>query len=744
MNNQARLRVMFDRYNLSSKATKNFINYFMSNAELCLSCNNNIINYRPDSLNNISSHEDNNYEFIIDNEVNGSYPTADHESDETFEFNISVRSVQQDNKQDGSVVQIYNRGDGNICIRLYEDEYAAEHSNYIFNYSVNKSKWTSEKLAEMFPAGLPDGIDVNNLKDFEPLLINEDFVSDDYITPVRKIKDYIVFSGDSFDIEALGDSSNKLELTLAGGKVPITEDNVSIVMGSLSNSETGESLEIDMEMFNLQKVDDESYKLVIKSDKEFNSASLLVYTFVNLDEGDRYGTIAQKYVSYISGYNLQIPLQNNGKYKTENKALWHATSDKEHSTGMNFCNLKLGKLDTDQARIEIEKVDDGSNKPRADIRVYLNNILRARASGGSKEFASMYEDSIWPAVHSLIAFDKDRLESSRVRMTLYNEDGETVVNNNAAFSEIAELYNYDGAIGHFLIDVDDDNPLVLNFEKRADSYLTTYRRISEAAIDSLAMASAKDLEKEIGSGIHLFNRRPWDRYFSVLEKSNPDINIPARIQVSSLTGNEITDIQPFGIGFTAYIELSKPKNKPEYSHRTETFTITTPNGSEYDITNAYYKIGFYAIDGTDKSSEELAKSFMDKACLTVHYRNIYGTENYRYERCFYVKPRPEHLNDDTFYSVSDMLITGDKSSPVIMGDHIAGNHYNICRTALLPIIEYSSDESEHTLRGLMYMDLFNADDETAIDKDWIYSKRAAISVNGEDALDNATILITKI
>lgn len=743
MNNQARLRVMFDRYNLSSKATKNFINYFMSNAELCLSCNNNIINWRADSLNNISSHEDNNYEFVIDNEVNGAYPTADHESDETFEFNTSVRSARQDNKQDGTVIQIYNHSDGSICIRLYEDADAAESSNYIFSYLVNKSRWTSEKLAEMFPAGLPDGIDVDNLKDFEPLLINEDFVSDDYITPIGKVKDYIVFSGDSFDIEALGDSSNKLELTLSGGKVPITEDNVSIVMGSLSNSETGESLDIDMEMFNLQKVDDESYKLVIKSDKEFDSADLTVYTFVNLNEGDRYGTIAQKYVSYISGYNLQIPLQKNGKYKTENKALWYATSDKEHSTGMGFCNLKLGNLDTDQVRIEIEKVDTGDNKPRADIRFYLNDVLRARVSGGSKEFASRYEDSAWPAVHSLIPFDKSRLEDGKVRIVLYGEDGETVVNNNAAFSEIAELYNYDGAIGHFLIDVDNDNPLVLSFEKKASSYLTTHKRISEAAIDSLAMT--KDIAKEIESGIHLFNRRPWDRYFSVLEKSNPDISIPARIQVSSLTGSEITDIQPYDMGLTAYIELSKPKNKPEYSHRTETFTITTPNNSDgYDITNAYYKIGFYAIDGTDKSSEELAKSFMDKACLTVHYRNVYGTEGYKYERCFYVKPRPEHLNDDTFYSVSDMMITEDKSSPIIMGDHTSSNHYNICRTALLPIIEYSSDESEHTLHGLMYMDLFNADDETAIDKDWVYSKRAVISVNGEDALDNATILITKI
>lgn len=717
----------------------------MSNAELCLSCNNSIINWRTDSLNNISSHEGNNYEFVIDNEVNGAYPTADHESDETFGFNISVRSAQQDNKKDGIVIQIYNHGDGNICIRLYEDADAAENSNYIFSYLVNKSRWTSEKLAEMFTAGLPDGIDVNNLKDFEPLLINEDFASDDYITPIGKVKDYIVFSGDSFDIEALGDSSNKLELTLAGGKVPITEDNVSIVMGSLSNSETGESLDIDMEMFNLQKVDDESYKLVIKSDKEFDSADLTVYTFVNLNEGDRYGTIAQKYISYISGYNLQIPLQKNGKYKTENKALWYATSDKEHSIGMGFCNLKLGNLDTDQVRVEIEKVDTGDNKPRADIRIYLNDVLRARVSGGSKEFANRYEDSVWPAVHSLIPFDKSRLEDGKVRIVLYGEDGETVVNNNAAFSEIAELYNYDGAIGHFLIDVDDDNPLVLNFEKKANSYLTTYKRISESAIDSLAMAKTKDITKEIESGIHVFNRRPWDRHFSVLEKSSPDISIPARIQVSSLTGSEITDIQPYDMGLTAFIELSKPKNKPEYSHRTETFTITTPNNSDgYDITNAYYKIGFYAIDGTDKSSEELAKSFMDKACLTVHYRNIYGTEGYKYERCFYVKPRPEHLNDDTFYSVSDMLITEDKSSPIIMGDHIASNHYNICRTALLPVIEYSSDESEHTLHGLMYMDLFNADDETAIDKDWIYSKRAVISVNGEDALDNATILITKI
>ena len=740
MNNQARLRVMFDRYNLSSKATKNFINYFMSNAELCLSCNNNIINWRTDSFNNISSHEGNNYEFVIDDEVNGTYPTADHESDETFEFNTSVRFNCADDKYDGYIVQIYNHSDGNICIRLYSNAAAAANSKYIFSYLVNKSRWTSEKLSEMFPTGLPDGIDVNNLKDFEPLLINEDFVSDDYITPVRKIKDYITLSGDSFDIEALGDSSNKLELTLAGGKVPITEDNVSIVMGSLSNSETGESLDIDMEMFNLQKVDDESYKLVIKSDKEFDSADLIVYTFVNLNEGDRYGTIAQKYVSYISGYNLQIPLQKNGKYKTENKPLWYAAADKEHSIGVRFCNLKLGNLDTDQVRLEMEKVDIGDDKPRTDIKFYLNDVFRAGASGGSKELVSINNDSIWPATAALVAFNRDRLENSKVRMTLYKEDGETIINNNAAFSEIAELYNYNGAIGHFLLDLEDGNTLALNFEKKADNHLTIHD-----LTDTLAMVSTKDLEKEIDSGIHIFNRQPWDRYFSVLEKSNQDISIPARIQITSLTGDDVTDVQPYNMGLTAFIELSKPKNKPEYSHKTETFTITTPNNSDgYDITNAYYKIGFYAIDGTDKSSEELAKSFIDKACLTVHYRNIYGTEGYKYERCFYVKPRPEHLNDDTFYSVSDMLITKDKSSPIIMGDHIANNHYNICRTALLPIIEYSSDESEHTLHGLMYMDLYNADDETAIDTDWIYSKRAIISVNGEDALDNATILITKI
>lgn len=735
MNNQAKLRVIFNRYNISSKATKNFINYFMSNAKFNAAVNDSV-DYRADNINTISNHEDDRYEFVISNCINGKHPSASHEADENFNFNITAELKQFGEFYDGRIIQIYNHGDGCIAIKLFSNQMAISNQKYTFKYVVNKSRWTAEKLAELFPNGLPDGVDPNNLKDFEPLLINEDWCSDEYITPVKKIKDYVTFSGDSFDIEALGDSSTKLELIVSDGIDRIVEDdNVSIVMGSLSNSESGESISVS-EISKLQKVDD-SYKLTLRYKEEFDTADLFVYTLNNVSNGN-YGSVSQKYTSYVSGYNVQIPLQKDGAYKDKSKTLWYAAGDNEHTIGMNFCNLHLGNLDTDKVRIEIERVDS-DDMPRANICVYLNNILRARVYGGSQELAKIYEDSAWPATLTYVRFLRDRLEGAKFRMVLFDEN-ENVITDNASFSEIAEIYNYNGSIGHAYLSLDNNETAVFNFEKKADKFIDASRYGGE-----LVMADAKEIANNINTGIHIFNRREWDRDASVLEKSKQDIDIPVNLKIVSLTGEKITDVFPYIEGFTASIAINKPKEKVEYSHKTDTFMITTPNGSEFDIVNAFYKIGFYALDGSNKSSEELAKSFIDKACFTVHYKNIYGTPDYKYGYCLYIKPRPEHVNDDTFYSISSSFVAHDLSSPIIMAAAFGETaDYNICKTALLPIIEFSHDKSSYDLRGLMYMDLYNADDNTPIDRDWVSDDNATISVNGEDALDTCTILITKI
>lgn len=735
MNNQAKLRIIFNRYNISSKATKNFINYFMSNAKFNAAVNDSV-DYRADNINTISNHEDDRYEFVISNCINGKQPSASHEADENFNFNITAELKQFGEFYDGHIIHIYNHGDGYIAIKLFSNQTAVSNQKYTFKYVVNKSRWTAEKLAELFPNGLPDGIDPNNLKDFEPLLINEDWCSDEYITPVKKIKDYVTFSGDSFDIEALGDSSTKLELIVSGGVDRIVEDdNVSIVMGSLSNSESGESISVS-EISKLQKIDD-SYKLTLRYKEEFDTADLFVYTLNNVSNGN-YGSVSQKYTSYVSGYNVQIPLQKDGTYKDKSKTLWYAAGDNEHTIGMNFCNLRLGNLDTDKVRIEIERADS-DDMPRANICVYLNNILRARVYGGSQELARVYEDSAWPAALTYVRFLRDRLEGAKFRMVLFDEN-ENVITDSASFSEIAEIYNYDGSIGHAYLSLDNNETAVFNFEKKADKFIDASRYGGE-----LVMADAKEIANNINTGIHIFNRREWDRDASVLEKSKQDIDIPVNLKIVSLTGEKITDVFPYIEGFTASIAINKPKEKVEYSHKTDTFMITTPNGSEFDIVNAFYKIGFYALDGSNKSSEELAKSFIDKACFTVHYKNIYGTPGYKYGYCLYIKPRPEHINDDTFYSVSSSFVAHDLSSPIIMATAFGETaDYNICKTALLPIIEFSHDKSSYDLRGLMYMDLYNADDNTSIDRDWVSDDNATISVNGEDALDACTILITKI
>jgi hypothetical protein len=829
MSNQAKLGIIFNKYNISSRATKNFINYFMSNAKFNTELNHDAY-YRYDYFETISNHEDDRYEFIISNDVNGKRASASHEADENFNFNITAEISQTGEIYNDEDIHIYNNGDGFIAI-----ESLIRVEGFRFKYVVNKSRWTAEKLAELFPDGLPDGVDPNNLKDFEPLLINEDWCFDDYITPVKKIKDCIIFSGDSFDIAALGDGSTKLELELSGGEDSITEDgNISIVTGSLSNSESGESIDVD-KITKLEKIGD-SYKLTLKYDEEFDTATLGVTTFNNISNGN-YGSVSQNYTSYVSGYVMQIPIQRDGAYKTKSKALWYAAGDSEHTIGMNFCNLCLGNLDTDKVRIEIERVESKSNTrrfkvhgdeiftsingteyplhdyytdeiisysaslvsliesvtvpgssltwkaeafptasqtktavgiktstqggsadltgvvtitannqqpvfdddvPRADLRIYLNNILRARAYGGSIELTRIYENIIWPATSEYYQFYGERGDSNKLRLVLYDESG-NIITDNASFSEIAQIYNYGGCISNAYLNLDSNETVVFNFEKKADKYIA-----SSYDGSAFVMASEKDITSNIKTGIHIFNRREWDSDVSVVEKSKQDIDIPVNLKIISLNGEKITDLYPYFDYYSASIEIDKPKEKVEYSHKTDTFMITTPNSGGFDIVNAFYKIGFYALDGSNESSEELARLFANNACFTVHYKNIYGTSDDKGGYCLYIKPRPDHINDDTFYSVSNSFVAHNLSSPIIMVDFGGVDGYNICKTALLPIVEFNHDKSSYNLRGLMYMDLYNADDDTQINRNWSSRDNATISVHGEDALDTSTILITKI
>lgn len=381
----------------------------------------------------------------------------------------------------------------------------------------------------------------------------------------------------------------------------------------------------------------------------------------------------------------------------------------------------------------------GGTLPRADVRFYLNDVLRARAIDG-KTFLSIFGDRSWPGSLALVTFNRDRSNSGKVRMVLYGEDGETIISNNASFYELAEIFNFKGAMGHFYLDLSTKNKIVYNF-RRMDQFLAV-------DYDTCALAMSDKPTENLTSGIHIFNTRyECDRGRSILEKSAKDVSIPAKVKVISVDGRDITDAYPYYVGVYSSLSISKPKGKIEYSHRTPTFTITTPDGEDgFDIFNAQYRIGFYALDGSDKSSEELAKSFINKACFTVSYRNVYGSTDYKYGQSFNVIPRQEHMNDDTFYSVSNMFLHHDKSSPIIMSPDTSV-HYSICRTALLPIIEMSSDRSTETLRGLMYMDLYNVDDNTRIERDWNGStsldRQVAITINGEDAF-GTEILIEKI
>lgn len=843
MNTEAKLRLLFNNYNSSSKATKSFINYFMNNAVFHVGMDTDHNSPRLEAFTNIPEHLNGQYEFIIDEDIDGQYAVATHEADDNFNFSLSATIASMDSiYNDDCSVRIKRSNDsGKIVLSLII--VGEEH----FVYEVDKTKWSSEYLNKLFPAGAPSEVDINSIKDFEPLLINEDWV--DEVNPRKgKIKDYFVLSGDSFDKEAIT-VEDSLDMIFYGGADKI-DSNICMVTGSLSNTESGESLEFNKEMMKLQR-DGSKFKLIIKSDKEFNKADLDVTCFSDLK---LYGSVTQEHTSNLSSYSLQIPLQDNGQYIINtDKKLWHSEESYNNAIGMSFKDLNIGNLATDKVKLvftkgesvatyryiregegvanlavkAIELYGEGDNislkimqsnglwvylydkrisesdpvirakkvipdgapykltgeelvalvdsadqskvigqyisadgyvtvletdtsakpiqiqlangaYPKASISFYLNDVLYAK-SNGEKTFNKIYEDKHWPATLSYSAINKVRGGSGAVKMIRYNEDG-SIADSGAVFSEFCTLHNYNGTLGYIYLDLDEVQEVEYNFVPVENGYIEGYNT-------NCSTLRADFENKTQNSCLRVFNvKQEWGN--RPLFENKENIDIPVSVKVVSVSGEEldkntapyrlIIDKDMYNQSKGENIELSSPNGKITYSLKTPIFTLTENVGDEITLTNAYYKLGIFALDGTNESSDKLAEDFLNKCCLSVQKRSWYG--NYDKNYVFVIKPK--EADNDTFYTVSDKYIMHDKSSQIILSNNKASTHYMVSHTALLPLVEVSNNRSEKILKGFIYMDLFNADDGAQITES-LTSNINPIMVNGEDA-SNKDIIIEKI
>ena len=829
MNNQAKLRVLFNRYSISSKATKNFINYFMNHAKFSIGVDTDGI-VREEVFTECNNHEGNNYKFVINN-IYGRAASGEHQASEEFNFNIRVESFSE--YYDGFSIGIKkDSSTGNVIMNLY-------YNNTLYmSYTADKTTWTEDKIKKVFPNGLPDGVTIDSIYDFDTRIINEDY----FDGTNTKIKSFLNFFGDSFNKESITTTEDEIMIALAGPMILPAGSDVCTVSGTMSNSSTEESIEFNEDIFKLDKVDD-SYELNMSSKKEFDTFNLTVKVVPKYDE--TYAAIVQDDYSHTAGYNFQIPIQVANNYKRGSNKLWHASVDKSVAIGMNFCQVLIGNRKDDEVRLKLIKGDprasysiasneqgyftfyavadgadgnkyklslsqilnvdvitgvrveifennnrvfanniykspyednvvisisdftslvdeedsskhftdyltpagnkvlvpntpmvlqlSGGNTTKIIIELYLNNRLYARSF--PKQVDRLSEDSYWPATLLMPVFNGS---NRGIRMVQFNENGD-IVDSNVDLSKYIRLYNYDGEIGYLWLNLNDVESTEITMRPATD-YLLAHN------VESALVAQL--FNKKIDSKLLAFKTMyEYDRDNRYVNTVGSNFNIPVSLKVVSTSGVPLDkDTFPYNKFIDEYdklsplvsLKMSKPKDKVEYSLRTPVFTISKPDGSGgYEITNAYYKLGICALDGSNESSENLLNSFIKKSCLTVHQIDYAVNQAYMYYT-FAIKPKTEYAGDDLFYSVSEKLQLLDKASIITDRNHL------ICSTSLRPIVEInSSDQTKNTLLGVLYMDMFNADDDSIITTGWAKNKNIAITIDGISAIDQE-ILLTKI
>lgn len=325
---------------------------------------------------------------------------------------------------------------------------------------------------------------------------------------------------------------------------------------------------------------------------------------------------------------------------------------------------------------------------------------------------------------------------------------------------------FNGTYGIALIDdsiLDENNSIEFKLSGGSNS---TVLQLMDSGMLTYNMSN-KELEiiKNINTKLSLYKARPAtpnsvDR--TSLEEDNNFIEIPMNVSIEN--SDDVTDemlvpyisvysedAQKLNIMAKRLFSNSKLQisdgnvNNIAYQLKTSTFTITDSykegDADKKDIYNCYYKLGIVANDGIEKSSLALSDEFKDSCFFTFcnefnyEWKDIYTEEGLS---IFNSNPaiKPKDTNAETFYSVSDILIRLDKISEIKIRERSNatyntstenGNEPGVTclspAVAILPIIEVNTASSEHLLRGMMYMQLFNADTDQPIEKSFIVTRK---------------------
>ena len=522
------------------------------------------------------------------------------------------------------------------------------------------------------------------------------------------------------------------------------ESTIALVNGTMTDSINNKTISFTNEICSL----DEDDKFVIKTNSDgYDTINLDVLPLPYVDANDTYLCITPNTYSHSTGYSICIPFMDCVNRVNEPSALPARSEGNEYTHGafmhvntsytggeITTCHPELNGEAGNNIKLVFEYISDEDNK--VTLNLYNGN---ERIGGASFAYPSVNDN---PKIRSLTA---TRL-STKIKLSHAQDEPMFYL------GEYIRFLNYLGDNGYMTLNFTDTDTIELPLSGGTDADDTIYKADSGVVETPLN-------KKRVNSAVSLFKDLLVNSNEIYLEDAL--VNIPVTLEIQSDGKEPIgDDVLPYALLYSGDVEyyayaqlkpirvaskLAKVSNPISYQLKTDAFTIvkstTDPETEEttVDKINVYYRLGVVALDGKEESSNELAALLKENSCFTITKSGPYNSGS-NGKQIVGMKPTEEHYDDETYYSLSDVLVRYNKvSAPeIIVKSGTIGNsdpRASIAHSMMYPIIKINTNNDSRTLDGLMYMQLFNADDNSQINEDFMESENIEVEINNESALD---------
>ena len=549
----------------------------------------------------------------------------------------------------------------------------------------------------------------------------------------HKWKPYLFSENDGIKVSSVG--NNKYRITFDKDECKCSD--IVFIRGAITN-EQGKSYSVNDEIY---RVSSELDVYITADDSTYTDFSnLQVYLLPNI--ASITGNMRLNHYPVRSDYDICIPIYDDKTASLQTYKIYPMATSEE----LNGLSAVANDL-TSHLKIEFQKCKPKENNGSYEIKMSLYDGETLLGFTSWQENTSIYVSNL--SEMQLYTCNNDSQEKRYVHEYVhffYFDDA----------LDFSSLTNYESVITMNFTDIENHARVLLPKDYSEDSESPFYNYASPIKKSSTSL-KLFDIFKNVYTHTSNDNgsivQQESQTYDVLFAKVNESVNIPVTFDVytSVKDPNDLIPYSEFAkaalssqnnVNPICEIRLAPKSNSDEnfnisYQLRTTSFVIKYNDNTNVPV---YYKIGIYALDGTQKSTDILVNEIKTSSMLTEewiksgeHIVPIIALSKYV----------PNNQNETTqseYYYCVGKSITNNKTSMIKMHNldlNMTHDSYiSVPYNALVPITKVNESTSTKELKGLMFLQLCNTDG-TEITNDFI--DVISLSTNIDDTSTEGTI-----